>query len=131
MGFIFAGDPELRIQSMLKCASHPDNMAIKSPKGGFVHFVLTGLSCPFIPVRDTERGHTREILNGSMVMLLFSVNKGNLLTAVAQPACQMISNSLLILNNIFAIIVLAEPAEHFSNSLSQEGLQVFGVDMME
>ena len=69
-----------------------------------------------------------ELSKGSTVMLLFTVKKGNLSTAVKDAIGMPEDIKFAIYFNILAVIVLAEPAERFSNSPSKEGPEAFGVD---
>ena len=67
-------------------------------------------------------------MKGSMIMLLFSVKRGNLLTRLEGTLGMPDGVKLTIYLNILTVIVLAKPADHFSNSSSGEGPQAFGVD---
>jgi len=59
-------------------------------------------------------------------MLLFSVKKGGL--PKGAEGANILDATFAIYPNILAIILLADPAERFSNNPSQEGPEAFGVD---
>jgi len=59
-------------------------------------------------------------------MLLFSVKKGGL--PKGAEGANVLDATFAIYPNILAIILLANPAERFSNVPSQEGPEAFGVD---
>jgi hypothetical protein len=61
-------------------------------------------------------------------MLLFSVKKGNISPAAGGAIGMLDDIKFAIYLNILAVIVLAEPAERFSDKESQEGPEAFGVD---
>jgi len=61
-------------------------------------------------------------------MLLFTAKKGKLPAGVESAEGLPEGIKFAIYFNILAVIVLAEPAEHFSNSPSHEGPGAFGVD---
>lgn len=61
-------------------------------------------------------------------MLLFSVNKGNLLAGIENAERLSKGIEFAVHFNVLAVIVLAEPADQFSNSPSHEGPEAFGAD---
>jgi hypothetical protein len=61
-------------------------------------------------------------------MLLFSVKKGSISPAVIGAVGMPDDMKFAIYLNILAVIVLAEPAERFSDTASQEEPKAFGVD---
>jgi len=61
-------------------------------------------------------------------MLLFSVKKGNPLEAVRGTVGLPKNINSAIYFNILNVVVLAEPAEHFSNTPTEERPQAFGVE---
>ena len=67
---------------------------------------------------------------GSTVMLLFSIKKGGLPPGVEEATGRPADVKFAIYFSIFAVIVIAEPAEQFSDSLCQEGPEAFGADMI-
>ena len=69
-----------------------------------------------------------EVAKGSTVMLLFSVKKGNLSEAVRGTVGLPKNINSAIYFNILGVVVLAEPAERFSNTPAEEGPQAFGVE---
>jgi hypothetical protein len=75
-----------------------------------------------------EKPYVGEISKGSTVMLLFSVKKGNVATATREAIGMPDNIKFTIYLNILAVIVLAGPAEHFSNRVSQEDPEAFGVN---
>lgn len=74
-----------------------------------------------------DRPYKGTVSKGATVMLLFSIKKGNLPGGVQDIRGFPTAIEFGIYLNILGIIVLAEPAEHFSEGGSQEGPEAFGV----
>jgi len=73
-----------------------------------------------------DHPYMEDIADGATVMLLFSVKKGGL--PKGAEGANIWDAKFAIYPNILAIILLADPAECFSNIRSQEGPEAFGVD---
>lgn len=68
------------------------------------------------------------VAKGAMVMLLFSIRKGNLPSAVEEAKVLPAAIKFAIYLNILGVVVLAELAELFSEEQSREVPEAFGVD---
>lgn len=76
-----------------------------------------------------ERPYAGEPAKGSTVMLLFSTKKGTQLPKAVQKRNDVPRDlNVAIYFNILGVIVLAEPAERFSNNASHGPPQAFGVE---
>jgi len=75
-----------------------------------------------------DRPYTGKIEKGSTVMLLFSIKKGNLPKSLEEVQGLPAAIKFAIYFNILRIIVLAEPAEQFSEDISEGDPEAFGVN---
>lgn len=97
--------------------------------------ILTDVAVPVFDGRDKfqlgkywDRPYTGKVTRGTTVMLVFSVKRGSLPKDVGDVEELPAAVKFAIYLNILGIIVLAEPADQFSNEASQEMPEAFGVD---
>ena len=77
-----------------------------------------------------DRPYTEKVEKGSTVMLLFSIKKGKLLKNVEEFRGLPAAIKFAIYFNILGVVVLAEPAERFSEDVSEGDPEAFGVSSL-
>ena len=95
---------------------------------------------PLVPVFDGRAGFqlgnywetpcSGDVSKDSTVMLLFSIKKGNLAKDMQKASNIPEGVEFAIYFNILGIVLLAEPAERFSEDASGEGPEAFGVESL-